>query len=170
MKHPNIRQGVFFFHLLLAITLCGLSCQARAQKIDRLKPGIYLTFKALVKPRRNVRQDSISLVLHNNTRWPIYYIRHYDPSFPDVDSIAYVIELKNGCIDARKYVDVVTTSRLLPGKVTTLMVPREDFQKNSQIYIEFYYSWEAGRYGTLRYETEHRAYFGSYDLPTELRP
>ena len=118
-----------------------------------------------MNPNQATRLDSVKLLLHNNTRWPIFYTRHYDPSFPGFDSMAYLIELENGCIDERKYVDVENTGKLLPGKVTTLMVPRKDFQKGSEIYVEFNYSWEMGQVGSIRNETVHRAYFRSSELP-----
>jgi hypothetical protein len=165
MRQLNMHQGLLLSPLLWTMALCGYVAPCQGQKIDRRMPGVYLTFKEFVNPNQVIREDSVRLVLHNNTRWPIFYTKHYNPDFPDGDSIAYEIELENGCIDERKYVDVVTTGKLLPGKVTSLMVPREDFQRKSRIYVSFSYSWEVGQYGTLRGEPVHRVYFRANELP-----
>lgn len=76
------------------------------------------------------------LILHNNTRWPIYYATAYDPTVEGA-AIVYIIELEDGCRDVRNQVDVVVRNNRLPGKTLTFVVPKADFPDKSKIYINF---------------------------------
>lgn len=73
----------------------------------------------------------------------------------------YNIEREDGSIVQRRHVEVVTSSKLLPGKTVSFTVPREDFLKDSKIFVKFDFSWEfvQGRRGSE--EALHRAYFRS---------
>ena len=76
----------------------------------------------------------------------------------------YTIELETGCRDTRRHLDVVTGGKLLPGKTVSFTVPQEDFPKDSEIFVEFDFSWELVKGERVRNEAVHRAYFFSNDL------
>jgi hypothetical protein len=160
-KHPWIMYLIL--GVLYMVTLFGIARISYAQKIDRKRPGIYIAFKEFIAktPDPAYPSQGARLVLHNNTRWPIYFGTHYDPTV-DGQQISYVIELENGCYDPRLYSDVVFKGKLMPGKTLNLVVPRADFPNGSMIYVEFTFSWEVYKGHN---ETVHRAYFYSSDLP-----
>jgi hypothetical protein len=130
-------------------------------------PWRYLTFQGFVKKTASEAHPSegARLVLHNNTRWPIYYGKWLEPTLPRDVAMGYVMELEDGCFAVRRHVDVVTTGRLSPGKAVSFTVPREDFSKISRIYVEFDFSWELDQGERDNDEAVHRAYFRSNQLP-----
>ena len=154
--------------LLIGFSLALVAVNATvAQKLNPKRPSVYLTFRDFVAktPDPAYPSQGARLALHNNTRWPIYYTGHYDPTVA-AEQIIYIIELANGQRDPRTYVDVVRSGiKIMPGKSLIFTVPRGDFPKDSQIYVEFNFSWEVRDGDTVRDETVHRAYFLSSDLP-----
>jgi hypothetical protein len=159
------------YRLLL---LSALSCLvlfeiALAQKIDRKRPGVYITFKEFVKKTAAEvnPMEGARLVLHNNTRWPIYYGTWYEPVLPGDVAMIYNIQMaENGCYDIRMHVDVVNRgNKLLPGKTVSFTVPRGDFPKGSNIFLLFEYAWELDQDNRFPGEADHRAYFISGHLP-----
>ena len=91
--------------------------------------------------------------------------KHYDPTVAG-ESIIYTIELADGTIDERKYVDVTRDDILMPRKTMSFLVPREDFPKGSKIYVEFAFPWDyVPPQENIGDQTVHRAYFRAADLP-----
>jgi hypothetical protein len=136
-----------------------------AQKLNPKRPSVYLTFKDFVAKTPDPASPSqgARLTVHNNTRWPIYFFEHYDPTVAGAQIAYNIIDVTNGCRIERTYTDVVFHRRLAPGKTLDFVVPRGDFPEHSKIYVTFYFSFEefAGRK-----EPEHQADF----LPSELPP
>jgi hypothetical protein len=152
----------------------GISCflisrsltVSEAQKINRKLPSVYVTFKEFIAktPDPAYPSQGARLLIHNNTTWPIIYWTHYDPTVAG-EAVIYIIEKQDGSREQRMYVDVVSRGKLMPGKTVSLIVPREDFPKGSQIYVGFNFSWELRTDDRFRDEAVHRAYFLSSDLP-----
>jgi hypothetical protein len=157
-------------HLLL-IALCLVLFATNltlAQKINPKRPAVYIIFRDFVAktPDPAYPSQGARLVLHNNTRWAIFYTGHYDPTVAG-EQIIYIIELADGQRDERKYVDVVRSGiKIMSGKTLTFMVPRADFPKGSKIYVEFSFSWDhVSAENNIGDATVHRAYFRANDLP-----
>jgi hypothetical protein len=139
---------------------------AQGQKLNRNLPSVYLTFKEFVpKTMGAYPSQGARLVLHNNTRWPIYYGEFAEESLPGDAPVIYEIELRDGRREERGHTDTVWTRKLMPGKTISFVVPKEDFPKRSEIYVEFSFSWELNQGRPVRYEATHRAYFLSNKLP-----
>ena len=155
-------------HLFATASIVALACTAatvRAQKLDNKRPSVYITFKDFVeKAKGNYPSQGARLLLHNNTRWPIHFETHYD-SAAGRGQIRYLIELADGQRDERANIDVTLGGKLMPGKTLTIVVPRDNLPKGSQILVEFNFSWELRDGDTVRNETIHRAYFLSSNLP-----
>jgi len=136
-----------------------------AQKLNPKRPSVYLTFKEFIAktPDPAYPSQGARLTVHNNTRWPIYFWEHYDPTVAGAQIAYNIIDVTNGCRIERMYSDVVFHRKLAPGKTLDFVVPRGDFPAHSKIYVPFYFSFEefAGRK-----EPEHQADF----LPSELPP
>jgi len=166
MRRPTLGCRLLLTGLFCAFVLAGSMTASQAQKIDKKRPSLYITFGEFVKKTADVAYPSegARLVLHNNTRWPIYYRKDYDPTAGGA-SIIYIIELEDGKRDVRNHVDVVSTSKLMPGKTLRFVVPRRDFPRGSEIYVEFNFSWELDHGERVRRESVHRAYFLSSNLP-----
>jgi hypothetical protein len=139
----------------------------QGQKIDRQHPGVYLTFQRFVKKTADEAYptEGARLVLHNNTRWPIFYGKWIEPVLPRDIAMAYMIETEAGCFAGGRHVDVVTSGLLSPGRTVSFTVPRGDFPKNTRIYVEFGFSWELDHGERDSDEAVHRAYFRSNQLP-----
>lgn len=153
---------------LLLIVLFGVLITERvtlAQKINPKHSSVYITFKQFIAktPDPAYPSQGARLTVHNNTRWPIYFWEHYDPTVAGAQIAYNIIDVTNGCRIERTYSDVVFHRKLAPGKTLDFVVPREDFPSQSKIYVRFYFSFEefAGRK-----EPEHQADF----LPSELPP
>jgi hypothetical protein len=160
----------YLYRLLLLSTLSVLFvCEtAQAQKINRSQPSVYLTFKEFVKRTASEAHPSegARLVLHNNTRWPVYYGEWLESTLPGDAALIYNIEMaEDGCFVPRRHIDVVTKGKLMPGRSVSFTVPREDFPKGSLISVMFNFSWELVREERLPKEARHRTYFNSSDLP-----
>jgi hypothetical protein len=140
----------------------------QAQKIDKEQPSVYITFAEFVKKVGGVECPSgcARLILHNNTKWPIYYTTAYDPTVEGA-AITYMIELKDGSRDIRNRTDqVMRNNRLMPGKTLSFVVPKADFPDESKIYVDFTFSWEVVSVEkNSGDQTVHRAYFRASDLP-----
>jgi len=155
---------------VLAVASCvliiGISRISYAQKINRKLPSVYITFKEFIAktPDPAYPSQGAHLLIHNNTRWPIVYWTHYDPTVAGA-AISYIIEKEDGSREERSYVDAVSRAKLMPGRTLSLIVPRHDFPENSQIYVEFSFSWELSNDDLVRNESVHRAYFLSSNLP-----
>jgi hypothetical protein len=151
------------YALLFSVSMVA----SQAQKINRNRPSVFLTFKEFVKETADEASPSkgARLVLHNNTRWPIYYRAWLDRTLPGDVAMCYVIEQENGSRALRGHVEVVTTTKLSPGKSVSFTVPQEDFLMNSLIYVSFNFSWEYVKEKRIPYEVDHRVYFHSADLP-----
>jgi hypothetical protein len=150
------------------LILSGIVTIPQAQKLNRNRPGVYLTFKEFVKKTASEAYPSegARLVLHNNTRWPVYYGEWLEPTLPGDVAMIYTIEMvEDGCSVIRRHTDIVTKGKLMPGGSVSFTVPREDFPKNSVISLTFNYSWELMREERLPRESRHRAYFNPKDLP-----
>lgn len=166
-----MKARLLFARLTLAGTLFGLILAgpvrlSTGQKLNPSRPGVYLTFKEFVKSNSaQSLSEAARLVLHNNTKWPLYYGKDFDPRFPRGHSIVYIIEMETGCRDDRDHVDIVSSGKLLPGKTTSFLVPREDMPSKSEVYVEFYFVWELNHGQRVPREVVHRAYFGSRSLP-----
>jgi hypothetical protein len=139
---------------------------ANAQKFNRNRPSVYITFKEFLAktPDQTYPSQGALLQVHNNTRWPIYFTEHYDPTAAGAQ-IHYSIVRADGCPELRQYVDVVMKRKLMPGKTLDLIVPKDNFPDASKIYVSFNYSWELVEGDRLSNETVHSAYFHSSDLP-----
>jgi len=140
---------------------------AVGQRLNKKRPSVYLTFKEFV-PRtsdENDRSKGVRLVLHNNTKWPISYGSWPEPVLKGDVSIVYIIQLETGCRVIRRHVDVITRGTLLPGNSISFVVPHDDFQNGSQIYVEFEFAWELEQGRSLPKGTSHRAYLFSHELP-----
>jgi hypothetical protein len=139
------------------------AANAPGQRLNAKRPSVYITFKEFIDktPDPAYPSQGARLLLHNNTRWPIHYVEHYDPTVAGAQ-ISYIIELADGRRDERMYTSVVFGRKLMPGKTLSFVVPRGDLPEGSQIYVTFYFSWEEYR---GRYEPDHRAYFLVSRLP-----
>jgi hypothetical protein len=147
------------------VALLVIATSVDAQKLNSKRPSVYITFEDFDEKTQGAHpSQGARLLLHNNTRWPVHYYMHYDPVIA-AGQIAYVIELADGQRDERTYSGVILGGKLMPGKTLTLVVPRGNFPKGSQIYVEFNFSWELPGGDAIRNETVHRAYFLSNDLP-----
>src|SRR5215208_2120158 len=130
--------------LSLSILFCLSAFElTQAQKIDGKRPGVYLTFKEFVKKTAGEAYPSqgARLVLHNNTRWPIYYGRWYETTLPGDAAMIYNIEQRDGCPELRRHVEQVADVKLLPGRAVSFTVPREDFPEGSSLYVIYNFSW-----------------------------
>jgi hypothetical protein len=167
MIKETLRRRLIRGGLVCGLVLCGWGGDSHAQKIDGSRPGVYLTFKEYVKraPRESTPQEGARLVLHNNTRWPIYFGEWIEPALSGDVAVMYVIEQDDGRLEIRRHVDVVTEGRVMPGKSVSFTAPREDFPEKGSIYVRFEYSWERKSGRALRGEAQHRAYFRSGALP-----
>jgi hypothetical protein len=167
MRRPTLSYRLLLNGLFCALLLAGGMTASQAQKLNTKRPSVFLSFGEFVKKTADVAYPSegARLVLHNNTRWPIYYQKNYDPT-AGAASIIYIIELEDGKRDVRNRVDVVSTGKLMPGKTLSFVVPRRDFPRGSEIYVEFNFSWELDQGERVRREAVHRAYFLSSDLPS----
>ncbi len=132
------------------------------QKIDRKRPGVFISFGEFVKTAGGA--EGARLVVHNNTQWPIYYEKNYDPNV-GAGSIIYVIELEDGKRDIIPRTDVVSQGKVMPGKTVSFVVARRDFPTSSAIYVEFNFAWELNQGEIVRDEVVHRAYFLTNRLP-----
>lgn len=150
----------------LAICFCGTTTVSQGQKIDRKRPSVFISFDSFVKKKAapGYSSEAARLILHNNTRWPIYYEKNYDP-MAGAGSIIHVIEFVDGKRDVIGRIDVVSQGKLMPGESLSFLVPRREFPNGSQIYVEFNFSWELNEGETVRREVVHRAYFLTSDLP-----
>jgi hypothetical protein len=139
----------------------------QGQKIDRQRAGVYLTFQRFVKQTADDAYPSqgARLILHNNTRWPIYYGKWFEAVLPGDVAMIYNIEQEDGAVALRRHVEVVASGKLLPGKTVSFTVPQEDFLKNSEIFVRFDFSWELSQGERDSDEAVHRAYFRSNQLP-----
>src|SRR5690348_13459735 len=81
----------------LAICFCGTMTVSQGQKIDRKRPSVFISFDSFVKKKAapGHPSEAARLILHNNTRWPIYYEKNYDPMV-GAGSIIHVIEFVDG--------------------------------------------------------------------------
>ena len=158
-----ITRRVFAVTSCMAIVL--IAPTVYSQRLNNKRPTVFITFKDFIDKTKGAHpSQGARLLLHNNSRWPIYYDTHYDPDAGG-QQIAYVIELTDGRRDERMYSDVILGGKLLPGKTYMLVVPRDNFPEDSQIYVEFKFSWEPRDGHALQNDTVHRAYFLSSDLP-----
>ena len=151
----------------IVLILSGPLNMSRAQKIDKKRPGVYISFEKFqkVSPEPGFPSEGAQLLLHNNTRWPIYLRKDYDPTIAG-ESVIYIIELSDGSRDIRKHVDVTRQDKLMPGKTLSFFVPRGDFPNGGKIYVEFVFSWEfVPPEENVGDQTVHRAYFRASDLP-----
>lgn len=168
MRRPTLNRSLTITGIFsaLAICICGTMSVSQGQKIDRNRPSVFIRFGEFLKNTADVKHPSegARLVLHNNTRWPIYYEKNYDPAV-GAGSVIYVIELENGERDVRTRIDVVSKGKVMPGKTLSFLVPRREFPSGSEIYVEFNFSWELTQNETVRGEAVHRAYFLTSDLP-----
>ena len=157
--------------LTLALASCvlisGISRISYAQKINRKLPSVYISFKEFIAktPDPAYPSQGARLLIHNNTRWPIVYRTHYDPTVAGA-AVIYIIEKQDGSREERSYVDDVSSGKLMPGRTLSLIVPRENFPEHSQINVEFNFLWEFSNDDRVRDEAVHRAYFLSSNLPT----
>jgi hypothetical protein len=138
---------------------------AYSQKIDRKRPVVYLEFEQFIKNTSEPNTEGVRLTLRNNSIWPIYYSKWLNTVLPGDVAMAYVVQLESGAWAGSRHVDVVTRGRLLPGKSATFIVPTQDLLSQSQIYVEFYFSWELQQGQVLPRETIHRAYISTSDFP-----
>ena len=156
------------FIVIYTLMLIGVAPSSQAQKLQSELPSIYITFKEFVKDGSGMACPSgcARLMLHNNTRWPIYYATAYDPTVEGA-AITYIIELQDGSRDVRNHVDqVMRNNRLMPGKTLSFVVPKTDFPDKSKIYIDFRFSWEViPAKKNIGDQAVHRAYFRANDLP-----
>jgi hypothetical protein len=158
------------------LALCSISCTfvlavsvptSQAQKLNRNRPGVYITFKEFVKKTadENNPQEGARLVLHNNTRWPIYYHEESERALPGDVAMAYKAQQEDGRYEWLGHIDVVFTSKLMPGKSVSFTVPRENFPERGLIYVTFTYSWEMDGEHFFPGEAEHQAEFVTGELP-----
>lgn len=156
--------------ILIVLVLLSISTvpNLKAQKLRNELPSVYITFKEFVKngPGMACPSGCARLILHNNTRWAIYYATAYDPTVEGA-AVTYIIELQDGSRDVRNHVDqVMRNNRLMPGKTLTFVVPKADFPDKSKIYIDFSFSWEfIPAEKNIGDQAVHRAYFRANDLP-----
>lgn len=150
---------MFVFFIIVPVT--------HGQKINSTKPGVYLSFKEYTENTPSAENDSVGvrLILHNNTRWTIFYTRLMQSSLPKDVPVSYIIELTTGCRVERFTTDVIMTSKIMPGKTVSFVVPKSEFSVGSKVYVEFFYSWEPRLKKTHQIEAVHRAYFASSHLP-----
>lgn len=153
---------------LVLIALCGLvihgdMSESYGQKLDKKRPSVYITFAEFVDSIAD-GASSAKFVLHNNTRWPIYYDKNYDPTV-GAGAVIYTIELEDGKRDFVSRVDVVSKDKVMPGATVSFIVSRGTLTNAKQIYVDFNFSWELNEGGTVRREAFHQAYFVTSDLP-----
>jgi hypothetical protein len=153
-----MRNGLF-----CVLVICGTMTLSYGQKIDRKRPSVFISFGEFVKKTAD-GVEGARLVLHNNTQWPIYYEKNYDPTV-GAGSIIYVTELEDGKRDVMNRVDVVSKGKVMPGRTLSFVVARRNFPTGSAIYVEFNFSWELTEGETVRREAIHRAYFLTSSLP-----
>ena len=167
MRKPTLLRGLIVRLLSGPLVLLGTVSPSQSQKLNPKLPAVYITFKELVNKTASEANPSkgARLVLHNNTRWSIRYGEWLEPALPGDVALIYTLELEDGRLAPSRHLDVVTRGKLLPGKTITFTVPREDFPKNSQLFVEFDFSWELSKGERLRDEAVHRAYFLSIDMP-----
>lgn len=153
------------------ISLCGLvihgdKCESYGQKIDRKRPSVFIAFAEFVEIMADGANPSVGakFVLHNNTRWPIFYDKNYDPTV-GAGAVIYTIELEDGKRDFVSRVDVVSKGKIMPGATVSFIVPRGVLTNARQIYVDFNFSWELTQARTVRREAFHQAYFVTSDLP-----
>jgi hypothetical protein len=153
--------------VLCALILFANAGRSQGQKITQKRPSVYLTFQGFVKKTASEADpsDGARMLLHNNTRWTILYGEWLERALPGDVAMIYTVELENGCMGGKRHFDVVTVGKLLPGKSVSFTVPREDFPKNSEIFVEVDYSWELVKGERVRNEAVHRTYFLSSALP-----
>jgi hypothetical protein len=165
MRNPTVPRCLMLGGLCCALMLFG-TVRTQGQKINSKHPGVYLTFQRFVEKTASEAYPSegARLVLHNNTRWPIYYGKWLEPALPGDIAMIYNLELEDGSIALRRHVEVVTSGKLLPGTTVSFTVPREDFPKSSKIFIRFDFSWELSHGERDSNEAVHRAYFRSNQL------
>src|ERR1700754_3966555 len=67
-----------------ALLLSAAAAPCRAQKLKRNRPGVYITFKEFVKKTADENDPTAGarLVLHNNTRWPVYFKEASEHALP----------------------------------------------------------------------------------------
>lgn len=167
MKYKSYRKA--FLLLASTILIFLMEGQVRiglSQKLNKQRPGVFLSFKEYVK--LNDGTYGARLILHNNTQWSIFFFQLMGQPLEGDIVASYVIEQENGCRDERGATDVVMKTKLAPGKTLRFVVPIEDFQERNDIYVEFHYSWETSfQKELLRNEAVHRAYFPSRNLPSK---
>lgn len=153
-----------------ALIMSGVVNSSQAQKIDKKRPSVYITFQRFVEktPDPAYPSEGAQFLLHNNTRWPIYVGKDYDPTIGG-ESVIYIIELPDGGRVTRKRVHGARDDKVMPGATLTFLVPRGDFPKGGKIYVEFFFSWEfVPPQDNIGDQTVHRAYFRASDLPAWL--
>ncbi|MDT7540602.1 MAG: hypothetical protein QOE33_506 [Acidobacteriota bacterium] len=165
MRKQTLRCRLILFSFSCTLILCG--GHSHAQKIIKSQPSVYLTFQGFVKKTANdaYPSEGARLVLHNNTRWPIYYSEWLERTPTGDVAMIYNIVSEEGCPEQRSHVDVITKGKLRSGGSVSFTVPREDFPKNSKIYVGFNFSWEIVKDAKLPNETRHLVYFYSSALP-----
>ena len=151
----------------LGIIVSGKPQMSYAQKINKRLPSVFISFKEFIAktPDPAYPSQGVRLLIHNNTKWPIVYWTHYDPTVAR-GAIIYIIENRDGSREERAYVDVVMRGKLTPGNTLSLIIPRDNFPKGSSIYVEFNFLWELNNDDRVRDEAVHRAYFLASNLPT----
>src|SRR5262245_17634662 len=108
-----IRKSLFFA-LITVLLSFGVTQLANAQKLNRNRPSVYITFKEFLEKTPDPAHPSqgARLEVHNNTRWPIYFTEHYDPTVAG-SQISYLIEREDGCPELRRYSDVVMQRKVM---------------------------------------------------------
>src|SRR3982750_4299374 len=98
MKAIILSRRLILASLFFSLLLFAFPLETKGQKIDRDRPSVYLTFKEFVKKTASETHPSqgARLVLHNNTRWPIYYGKWFDQTLPGDVPLIYIIEMRDG--------------------------------------------------------------------------
>ena len=165
--------------------LASASAGEPAEKLQQQQPK-----------ERGKHGEFIWLRLHNNTRWAISVPTDSLYVGPVISPITLcagrsVLAIRDGRkINARYELalptrpdsadknlpilirsDVSSTTWLPPGGSVLFSVPREHLSKGSSgIYVPYQYEWEyVDRTFTSTNEPEHRVYFRTFNLPTELQ-
>src|SRR2546421_612987 len=118
MRKQMSRELLILFCAFCALLLFGSVTALYAQKLNRNRPGVYITFKEIVEKTadENNPREGARLVLHNNTRWPIYYREESERALPSDVAMAYEAQQEDGRYEWQGHIDVEFTSKEMPGK------------------------------------------------------
>ncbi len=164
MRRRTPKRRLLF--IAISVFMYGNICDSFGQKIDRKRPSVFIAFSEFVEKQMNGASRSVSakFVLHNNTRWPIYYDKNYDP-IVGAGAVIYTIELEDGKRDSPTRVDVVSKGKVMPGGSISFIVPQTALTNARQMYVDFNFSWEMSQGRTVRREAFHQAYYVISNMP-----